>query len=162
MKQGIIRGIGNGQSTNIWSENWIPRESSLRPILSLVADLPSKVSELLVPATAQWNEELLRIVFLPVDVEAILQILVCTRNMEDFWAWHPDRKGLFLVSSAYNHIIKIKTQREDWLEGRSGASDKARQEKVWSLLWKFSVPSKVIFFSMEASSSLFADNGCAP
>ena len=85
-------------------------------------------------------------VFLPVDVDTILKIPVCTRNMEDFWAWHPDRKGVFSVSSAYKFIIKTKMQREDWLEGRSGASNNSRQEEDWTTLWRFSVPSKVKIF----------------
>ena len=146
MKQGIIKRIGNGQSTDIWTDNWLPKESSLRPILCRVADPPSKVSELLIPATAQWNVNYIRSVFLPVDVDTILKIPVCTRNMEDFWAWHPSRKGVFSISSAYKFIIKTKMQREDWLEGRSGASNNSRQEEDWTTLWRFSVPSKVKIF----------------
>ena len=38
-------------------------------------------------------------------------------------------------------------QREDWLEGRSGASNNSRQEEDWTTLWRFSVPSKVKIFS---------------
>ena len=146
LKQGIIKRIGNGQSTDIWTDNWLPKESSLRPFLCRVADPPSKVSELLIPATAQWNVNYICSVFLPVDADTILKIPVCTRNMEDFWAWHPDRKGVFSVSSAYKLLVTTKLQREAWLEGRGGASSNSREEDAWSNLWKLKVPSKVRIF----------------
>ena len=80
MKQGIIRRIGNGQNTEIWTYSWLPK-SSLRPLLSLIPNPPIMVYELLVPATAQWNEELIRSVSLPFDAETILNIPVFTRNI---------------------------------------------------------------------------------
>ena len=98
LKQGIIRRIGNGQTTEIWVDNWIPKEMTPRPITSLVANPPRYVSELMLPATASWNEEVIRKVFLPIDAEAILRIPVCTRNIDDFWAWYPEKKGNFTVS----------------------------------------------------------------
>ena len=42
MKQGMIRRIGNGQTTNIWSDNLIPKEHTPRPITSLVQNPPTK------------------------------------------------------------------------------------------------------------------------
>lgn len=32
LQQGLIRGIGNGESTDIWSMNWLPRAGLMRPI----------------------------------------------------------------------------------------------------------------------------------
>ena len=95
LKQGIIRRIGNGQTTEIWVDNWIPKEMIPRPITSLVANPPRYVSELMLPAAASWNEGVIRQVFLPIDAEAILRIPVCTRNIEDFWAWYPEKKEKF-------------------------------------------------------------------
>ena len=103
-----------------------------RPITSLVANPPRYVSELLIPATASWNEALIRSVFLPIDANAILKIPVCTRNIPDFRAWHPEKKGNFSVSSAYKFLLKTKLQREEWLEGRSGYSNDEQEERSWS------------------------------
>jgi hypothetical protein len=74
---------------------------------------------------------------MPIDADVILKILVCTRNLEDFWVWQPERKGLFSVSSTYKLIIKTKTQREDWLEGTSGAFDSTRHEKSMDIYLEF-------------------------
>ena len=90
--------------------------------MSLVQNPPELVSELLLPATGSWNDDLVRSVFLPTDAEAILRILVCTSNVDDFWAWHPEKKGRFSVSSTYKFMIKTKITRENWLEGRGGSS----------------------------------------
>lgn len=106
LKQGLIRRIGNRQTTNIWDDNWIPKEASLHPIISRVTNPPQLVSELLLPTMAAWNKQLVRTIFLPIDAEAVLKLPVCTRNIEDFWAWHPDKKGKFSASSAYKFMIK--------------------------------------------------------
>ena len=121
--------IGNGQSTNIWGNNWIPKESSLRPIVSRVQNPPELVSVLLVPATTLWNSSLITTVFLPTDAVAIMKIPVCTRNIDEFWAWHPDKKGRFTVSSAYKFMVKTKIIRENWLEKRSGSSTGRKEEE---------------------------------
>lgn len=146
LKQGIIRRIGNGHTTNIWDHNWIPKEGSLRPIVSRVLNPSQLVSELLHPATGSWNENRVREVFLPTDAEAIMRIPVCTSNVDDFWAWHPEKKGRFTVSSTYKFMIKTKITRESWLEGRSGSSSTDREEWDWTSLWSLKVPSKVRIF----------------
>ena len=64
-----------------------------------------------------------RSIFLPVDADKILKIPVCMRDVPDSWAWYPDKKGNFSVSSVYRMIISTKIERERWLEGRMGPSD---------------------------------------
>lgn len=140
LKQGIIRRIGNGQSTNIWDHNWIPKQGSLWPIVSLVHDPPQLVSDLLLPAMASRNEMLIRSMFLPTDAKAIMKIPVCMSNIDAFWAWHPEKKGRFTVSSTYKVMIKTKITRENWLEGRSGSSSNDREDKDWTKLWSLMVP----------------------
>ena len=84
MAQGIIRRIGDGESTHIWRHNWIPRSSFKRPIASLVQDPPQRVSELIETTTASWRVDLVRSVFTPFDAEEILKIPICTRRVGDF------------------------------------------------------------------------------
>lgn len=87
MVHGIIRRIGDGETTNIWEDNWLPRANLKRPITSLVPQPPIEVSELIDHTSSSWNVNLVRSVFIPTDAAAILQIPLCTRQMEDFWAW---------------------------------------------------------------------------
>jgi hypothetical protein len=45
--RGLIRRIGNGQDTNIWSQNWIPTTEMLRPYVAKLAQPAIRVSDLI-------------------------------------------------------------------------------------------------------------------
>lgn len=79
---------------------------------------PTRVSELIISTTSSWNEQLVRATFIPLDAEAILKILLCTRQNEDFWAWSEERKGNFTVRHAFRMIQRTKFSREAWLLGQ--------------------------------------------
>jgi hypothetical protein len=53
-------------------------------------------------ATRTWDETLLRLIFLSVDVNQILKIFSCCRYMmEAFVSWNFTKNGIFCVRSAY-------------------------------------------------------------
>jgi hypothetical protein len=141
--QGIIKRIGTGEDTSIWEQNWIPRSGLMRPICSLVPQPPLLVSELIDASSASWREEELRRIFVPIDVEEILQIPLCTKRIGDFWAWGEDCRGKFSVSSAYKMLSNVKRQRENLLEGAAGSSASVQEQKAWTSLWNIKVPSKL-------------------
>src|SRR4051812_33665305 len=114
--QGLIRRVGDGKNTNIWSDNWLSRENLKRPITHLKANPPIFVSELLDRNTTSWKEELIREVFIPVDCAAILKIPICTNQQEDFWAWEGERDGNLSVRFAYRMFMHTKRSREAMLE----------------------------------------------
>ena len=129
----------------------------MRPITSLINNPPRYVSELINTALASWNEQLVRSVFVPIDAEAILSIPLCTRNIDDFWAWSGEKRGLFTVKSAYNMILQTKLSRENWIDENDGPSRADQEGNAWSGMWRTEIPSKVKFFV--ASSSVFDPNG---
>lgn len=147
LKQGIIRRIGNGRSTWIWADNWLPRSSLLRPVVPLKEQRPVMVSELIDQSSATWRDDMLTYHFLPMDIEVIKQIPIPTLNLEDFWSWHFEKSGVFSVRSAYRMLVHTKNRRDAWLEGRPSLSDTTQVEKAWSKIWKIDVPSKVKFFA---------------
>lgn len=98
------------------------------------------------PLNACWDEQIIQQIFLPNDAAAILQIPVCTRNMDDFWSWGFEKNGLFTVRSAYKMIVATKKRREDWLDERPGPSNTAQNEKSWEMLWHVAVPAKIRSF----------------
>jgi hypothetical protein len=53
LKQGLIKRIGDGRSTNIWTDSWLPQDNLMRPLVSLKNNPPQMVSELIdeTPAT---------------------------------------------------------------------------------------------------------------
>jgi hypothetical protein len=87
------------------------------------------VSEFIDASTGTWKEEDLRIFMLPMDVDHVLQIPICSRRYDDSWAWHYDGKGIFTVRSAYKMWIVTRDRREAWLENRASASNSEVVEK---------------------------------
>lgn len=141
--QGLIRRIGDGTTTRIWTDNWIPRHATMRPLACLSANPPNLVSDLMDSTTATWNRRVLDQTFLAADTSAILSIPLCTRRMNDFWAWNFERNGNFTVRSAYRMLADTKRRREDWLEGNAGSSNYEAEAKSWTSLWSVQVPGKI-------------------
>ena len=140
LKQGLIRRIGTGQTTNAWNDNWLPREGTMRPITTPGDDAPALVGEFIDQSTLSWNVDKLNAFFLPIDVVTIRNIPLSTRRQEDFWAWQMDRRGLFIVRSAYKMLVDTRDRREAWLEGSGSHSDRESQQKQWKSPWKTQVP----------------------
>lgn len=84
LKQGIVRRIGDGTTTDIWALNWIPRAGLMHPITSRVVNPPQFVSQLIDAMSATWKHDLVKEVFVPFDADAILKIPLCTRQLDDF------------------------------------------------------------------------------
>ncbi|XP_020173489.1 uncharacterized protein [Aegilops tauschii subsp. strangulata] len=158
LKQGLIKRIGNEVSTNIWTQNWLPREGMFRPYGSIALNPPTKVSEFIISTTASWNRSLIQQTFMPIDAHVILEIPLCTRNIDDFWAWHYEKQGSFSVRSAYNMLVATKQRREAWLEGTAGSSTAITEEGAWNRLWKTEVPGKIHMFLWRLSKHSLPTN----
>jgi hypothetical protein len=135
VKQGLIRRIGTGETTNAWNQNWLPRDHMFRPLVCKKADPPMMVAEFINAPMASWNLEALNEYFIPMDVEAILAIPLSTRRLDDLWAWHYEKSGLLTVRSVYRMLERTKRRREDWLEGRSASLNIEAEERAWKRLW---------------------------
>lgn len=73
LRKGMIRRIGDGNSTNIWLDRWIPMHFDARPLTPMNDQEVNMVSDLMTESGC-WNEELIREIFIPVDAHAILSI----------------------------------------------------------------------------------------
>jgi hypothetical protein len=142
LKLGLIKRIGSGEQTRIWSDNWLPRDSRRCPVVSINEYSPVWVSQLIDHANRSWNLEQLRLNFLPMDIEIIRSIPLGLANHEDFWAWHFEKHGNFSVRSAYRMLSKTKNEREAWLDGTASSSG-CNNYKNWTSMWHTKVPSKI-------------------
>jgi hypothetical protein len=72
LKKGLLKRIGNGSSTSIWHDRWIPNHFEGSPLI--VSDVPHvfMVSDLLTPSGG-WNTELIKHLFVDIDAHAILR-----------------------------------------------------------------------------------------
>lgn len=144
---GLIKRIGSGSESNIWHDNWLPRDYKRRPICARSTNQPTLVSDLIDHASKTWSRQVLEEHFIAPDIDIILNIPLSSRIQSNFWAWHYDNKqGIFSVCSAYRMISGIKAQQKDWLEHQPSNSNQAATKKGWSNLSKVKVLSKVCVF----------------
>lgn len=68
----------------------------MRPITSISDNPPQWVSQLILPSEASWNREKIMETFITIDVDRILSIPLCTRQMDDFCSWNFEKKGIFI------------------------------------------------------------------
>lgn len=144
LQNGMLWRVGNGSHTNIWSDPWIPRSWSRKPLTPRGANLVSKVEELIDPYTGSWDDGLLVQTFWEEDVAAIKSIPVHAK-MEDMVAWHYDMRGCFSVKSAYK--VQREIDRRSSMRGCPGTSSGENEEEdFWKKLWKLGVPEKIKHF----------------
>jgi hypothetical protein len=146
LKEGLIEHIGTGEKTAIWTTNWLPSENLRRPIRLAKPNQPQFVSELINHAEAAWKSDMLEEFFTPLDAMTIANIPLCTRRQEDFWAWHFDKQGSFLVCSAYYMLVRRREQHDATARNNAGRSDHRVDMREWMSLWKVKVPSKIRIF----------------
>ena len=79
-----MKRIGSGEDTNIWVDNWIPRDFKLRPVCPKTTNPPQMVSELINPGTSSWDVDVLETHLYAMDKEAILNIPLSSRVQDDF------------------------------------------------------------------------------
>lgn len=103
LQKGLIKRIGDGTTTSIWHDRWLP--SHFRGRLIVIPDQPqvNMVENLLTPSGG-WNVELIKHDFADVDAQAILSTPV--RGVgNDVWAWELERHGMYSVRSAYRCLL---------------------------------------------------------
>ncbi|XP_073354033.1 uncharacterized protein [Aegilops tauschii subsp. strangulata] len=88
LRQGLVRRIGNGATTRIWEDNWLPRNEMMRPYGCLLNNPPTYVSELIDMTSATWDKQKVQATFMNMDAKVIL---VSTRQRRE--AWLENRAG---------------------------------------------------------------------
>jgi hypothetical protein len=132
-EKGLIKRAGDGGQTSIWDDRWIPAHFDARPVTPRDGQAVTLVADLL-----NWNEELIRGIFFPIDADAILKIPV-NKACEDWWAWEPEKHGHYSVKTAYRTLYAMSGRGD-------GNSPSSSGDESWKKVWKLSVPPKVQHF----------------
>jgi hypothetical protein len=143
IKMGMIWRVGNGEEINIWSDPWLDREGSKRPVTPCSQNLVTKVVELISPVTGQWDIQLVMDIFSKEDDRVILSTPL-RAEFEDFPAWFPDNKGIFTVRPVYKMLAKEVTSDSQGATV-SGVAE-GGMEFDWKLLWSQPCASKTKHF----------------
>ena len=103
--------IGNGNSINVWSKNWLPSLSYLKIHSPLIDDAQEiTMSSFINPFTRQWEVGLLNNSFSPTKVELIKKILLSNHFIEDVLFWPYVQSGVYYVKSGYQFLKGQQSQ----------------------------------------------------
>ena len=84
IREGVRWCVGDGKSIKIWNDAWIPSTVTGRIISPKPAMCFGKnVANLIAHDKAEWNGDLVRSIFLPLEAETILSILISSMNPAD-------------------------------------------------------------------------------
>lgn len=139
--KGLVWRIVNGESVNVWHDDWIPRSGVRHPLGKRSDKSVEKVSDLLLPGTKEWNVELTNEVFYEADVNDILQIQIGTWEGDDYLAWNYTSNGTFSVKYAYK--ARRFSDLVVHLDRKGGSSSSSDAHKGWLKLWSCDVPGKM-------------------
>jgi ribonuclease HI len=143
LKEGIIKRIGDGRSTQFSRDNWLPRDSGLK-IAGLKKNSQLRwVNQLISPGSNSWNTSLLHELFFDFDVQTILKINLPVEKVDDYVAWHFKRNGIFTVKSAYRLALNLKQKQRG---NESSSNHPSGERGIWNAIWKSNVPPKVRIF----------------
>jgi hypothetical protein len=139
LKHGAINKIGDGESTRIWRDNWIPRMPNMKPSRPVRACRLRWVSHLMSRGSNEWDDGTLRRYFFPWDVDEIMKIRLPATKRPDWVAWQYEKFGVFSVSSAY----RLALERAHNLNEVGTSSAASGERSAWSKIWKLPVLPKV-------------------
>lgn len=122
----------------------LPRGVTRRPITPRGQSLVTRVSDLIDPVTGDWDHDLIKDIFWEQDVQDILAIPVHI-GQEDIIAWHFDKKGMFLVKSAYHTLHDRATRASKKQKGESSSAHQGKKLD-WNQVWKLNCAPRVRHF----------------
>lgn len=101
--KGAGKVIGNGLSTKVWADRWVPGNIDLyTPSSSSIAvDLDMKVSDLILPNPKRWNSHLIYLLFDDATARDIMSIYLPQEDISDELVWFPNATGEHTVRSFY-------------------------------------------------------------
>lgn len=140
LKQGLVRRIGDGKTTLIWEDQWLPGVPGFKPLVHSEDSELKMVAELIDQATGRWNEGLITETLGPLDAAVALRLPRPRNGGEDFWAWNEEKKGIYSVRSAYRMLMK----------DIAGSPESSDSPQLWKKVWQLKVVPKVNVFCWRA------------
>ncbi|KAL5568310.1 hypothetical protein UlMin_024885 [Ulmus minor] len=136
LNKGLIWKIGNGLSVKAFSDPWIARPMSFKPVTKNPRMDDPTIAEFLNPLG--WNTQLLEENFWPIDIAEITNITVPRNREADKLWWFFEKKGSYTVKSGYKLACDLNNPISD--------STSAGGSNWWTTLWTLKLPPKIKFF----------------
>lgn len=147
----MMKKIGNGQNTKVWSDNWLFDDKPRPPVSRLASSSDElRVADLLYPNSNCWNTTLLRSLVSVEDMNRILQIRP-VKTTQDSLFWGCSKHGTYTTQSGYKLSEMIVESN------RNQARTIAPLEKqMWSRVWRLKTAPKIRNFVWRALKGALA------
>lgn len=152
LKEGLLKKIGNGGGTRVWTDNWLldvaPRPPMYRQ--DAVVDLTLTVQDLIDVPSNSWNIDVIRQLIAEEDVNLVINSKFCLSKLDDV-IWGFTRTERYDVKSGYKLL-------ETLAETRSGTNTSLPplEKQLWSRLWKTKTSPKLRHFLWRVLSGALA------
>lgn len=131
LARGIRYRIGNGLSTSMFKDPWIPKVSTFKPICIRREAYEDSVADYINP-NGEWN--LLKLSENVHEDDIKIKRIPINKELSDKCIWHYDKIGKYSVKSGYKSFMNFKIET---------SSSVYPMGKVWENLWKLKVSSKI-------------------
>ncbi|GKU88725.1 hypothetical protein SLEP1_g2954 [Rubroshorea leprosula] len=128
LSRGCRRLLGDGRSTEIWGDPWLPGNSEFY----LQSPRPPNyelryVSDLIDDSSHAWNRDLIQNTFSSYEAHLIISLPISWEQREDRWTWSLTRHGTYSVRSGYHCAMNM--QRDMGVPSSSNASFGGNKKK---------------------------------
>ena len=148
ISKGMRWRIGDGKSTSIYNDNWLPGRGSAKVVSPHAPTLEgAQVAALINPDSMTWNQNMLQQHFFSFKADRIKSIPLCWKIQDDCLIWLTGGSGEYSVKSGY----KILCEDED--SGAILSSDRSEQDLFWKRIWRLRLPNKIKLFLWQVCSN---------
>ncbi|GAU28666.1 hypothetical protein TSUD_159480 [Trifolium subterraneum] len=139
LKKGCFWIVGNGQHINIWEDRWINPQVGNTIWTTKPTNTPLQyVRDLIDPASHNWNPQIIKQNFIPIEANQILQIPLSYNLEEDVVCWQGTTDGSYTVKSGYNAQIEWESNNS----AQAHTSNQLEDSPIWKNLWNIESPPK--------------------
>ena len=105
--------VGNGKNIKIWQHHWLPIKHPplvSSPIIESMED--ATVDCLIDNNTGKWDDEMIKGVFIPAEVELVCKIPLPQSQTEDVLFWPVTVDGQYNCKSEFIFLMALKENSE--------------------------------------------------
>ncbi|XP_013673701.1 uncharacterized protein LOC106378058 [Brassica napus] len=151
LHKGLRKKIGNGHTTKVWEEPWLPTQPSRAPLcIDNVRDEDFRVHHLIDAQNQSWNLEILNAVITAEDIPRVTSLRVSRTGRYDSYSWDFTKSGVYSVRSGYKIAHEL----------HSAASPNVVTEpsttELKKAIWKLKAPRKLKHFLWQVITGYLA------
>nr|XP_027067776.1 uncharacterized protein LOC113693433 [Coffea arabica] len=145
VEEGIRRKIGNGRSTKVWDNQWIPetprgQPTTVRPQNCNISTVDQLISNF------RWNRPVVFSTFNSEDAGKILKIPISWTGKEDSNFWIHSGSRQYIVRSVYKEMTNKEVQDTSSRGSLDNPSGSLGGRMGWKHLWNLNVKQKIKVF----------------